>query len=130
MQTLPRTFWRRSLAVALCLSPVAVLAASVIYGVACGTSLTWGLAPVLVAALLAVFNLHLSFTRPLLYRRKHGSMAGYHFVSGVPLFGTALVLAGTLPCFGDVVTASVGLGVLAADPLSPVWFLVITWKDF
>jgi hypothetical protein len=117
------------LAAALCLSPVAVLAASIIYGTACGTSLSWGLAPVLVAALLAVLNLHLSFTRPLLHRWKHGSLAGYRFVSGVPLVGTALVLAGVLPCFGDVVTASAGLAVLAADPLSPLWFLAMTWKD-
>jgi hypothetical protein len=86
-----KTCRRRLLAVALCFSPVAVLAASVIYGAACGTRLTWGLAPVLVAALLAALNLHLSVTRPLLYRRKHGSMAGYRFVSGVPLVGTALV---------------------------------------
>jgi hypothetical protein len=129
LRTLPRNYRRRTLAVALCLSPVAVLAASIIYGATCGTGLTWGLAPVLVAALLAVLNLHLSFTRPLLYRRKHGSMAGYHFVSGVPLVGTALILAGVLPCFGDVVTASAGLGALVVDTLSPPWFLVTTWSD-
>jgi hypothetical protein len=129
VQPIPRNYRRRSLGVAICLSPVGVLVASIVYGAVRGTGLTTGLALVLFAALFAALNLHLSFTRPLLYRWTHGPMAGYRFVSGIPLVGAFFVVAGVLVWFGDVVTASVGLGVLLADTGGPVWFLVMTWKD-
>jgi hypothetical protein len=91
--------------------------------------LTIGLSLVLVGALLAVLNFHLSFTRPLLYRLRHGSSEGYRFVSGIPLVGTFFVMAAVLVSFGEVVTALVGLGVLLADTGSPLWFLLMTWND-
>lgn len=124
-----RNYRRRSLGVAICLSPVGVAVASIVYGAMRGTGLTGWLGLVLFAALFAALNLHLSFTRPLLYRWRHGSMAGYRHVSGFPLVGTFFVVAGVLLGFGDMVTASVGLGVLLADTGSPVWFLIMTWKD-
>lgn len=129
MQPIPRNYRRRSLGVAICLSPVGVLVTSIVYGAVRGTGLTTGLALVLFAALFAALNLHLSFTRPLLYRWTHGSMAGYRFVSGIPLVGAFFVVAGVLVWFGDVVTASVGLGVLLVDTGGPVWLLIMTWKD-
>jgi hypothetical protein len=129
VQPIPRNYRRRSLGVAIYLSPVGVLVASIVYGAVRGTGLTAGLALVLFAALFAALNLHLSFTHPLLYRWTHGSMAGYRFVSGIPLVGAFFVVAGVLVWFGDVVTASVGLGVLLVDTGGPVWFLVMTWKD-
>jgi hypothetical protein len=129
VQDFPRNYRRRLLGIAICLSPVGALVASIVYGTVHGTGLTTGLALVLFAALIAALNFHLSFTRPLLYRWTHGSMAGYRFVSGVPGVGAFFVLAGILVWFGDVVTASIGLGVLLLDTGGPIWFLVMTWKD-
>jgi hypothetical protein len=56
-------------------------------------------------------------------------MEGYRFVSGIPIVGIFFVLTGALLWFGDVVTASVGLLVVLADPGSPPWFLAMTWRD-
>lgn len=129
MQNLPRNYRRRSLGVAICLSPVGVLVASILCGTTRQTGSTTGLTLVLLAAFIAAFNFHLSFFRPLLYLRSHGSLTGYRFISGVPIVGTFFLLVGVLASFGDVVIAWVGLGVLLADTLSPIWFLIMTWKD-
>ena len=56
------------------------------------------------AALLAVicvgYNLHTSFIRPWLYRRSHGDLSGYQYVSGVPVLGSILIGIAALffPC--------------------------------
>src|SRR5437764_703186 len=100
---MPRNYRRRTLGMAICLSPVAALLASIVFGAVRGTGLTAGLALVLIASVFAALNLHLSVTRPLLYRWRNGTMAGYRFVSGIPLVGVFFVLAGVLPWFGDVV---------------------------
>ena len=129
MQPLPRNYRRRFLGVVICLSPVAVVIASILCGTVRGTALTAGLAFVLFAMALAILNFHLSFTRPILYRWTHGSMAGYRFVSGIPLVGTFFVLVGVLVWFGDVLTSSTGLAALLVDTGSPLWLLRSTWND-
>jgi hypothetical protein len=126
---LQRNWRRRAIGLVLCLSPIAILIASLIVGIKRGTALTPGLYYVLPGALIAALNFHLSWTRPLLYRLAHGSMEGYRFVSGVPIVGVFFVLAGVLPWFGDVITALAGLAVLFADTGSPPWFLAMTWRD-
>jgi hypothetical protein len=126
----PRNYRRRSLGVAICLAPLALLAASLVCGMMRPTGVSSvGLGLVLFAGLIAALNLHLSSLRPLLYRWRHGSMDHYRNVSGLPAVGTFGVLAGALLGFGNVATALAGLAVFLADTGGSFWFLVATWQD-
>ncbi len=91
--------------------------------------MTSGVGWTFAAAVLGLFNFHLSFVRPLLFRWRYGSLAKYRHVSGFPVFGTLLVLVGGLLGFGAVITASVGLTAMLLDTGGPPWFLLTTWKD-
>ena len=37
----------------------------------------------IAALIIAVLNFYLSFTRPFLFKIRHGSLEGYHNVSGI-----------------------------------------------
>jgi hypothetical protein len=89
----------------------------------------YGLYVVILAAVIGGFNFWLSCVRPLTYRLSHGSWEGYHFVSGLPIVGTAIVMAGVLLSFGHVATALLGLLVLLMDTAGLPWFLAATWRD-
>ena len=120
---------RRFIGLVVCLAPVLLLVASLAFGLSWQRSLTSGLGWTFAAAVLGLFNFHLSFVRPLLFRWRYGSLEQYRHVSGVPVFGTLLVLVGGLLGFGAVITASVGLVAILLDTGSPFWFLLATWKD-
>ncbi len=127
---LRRNWRRRIIGAAVCVLPIAIAVGSIILGAMRGTALTpYGLFIVLFAAVVGVFNFSLSWVRPLLYRLLHGSLEGYHFVSGIPFVGTPIVVIGVLLSFGDVVTASLGLLVLLMDTGGLPWFLAATWRD-
>jgi hypothetical protein len=121
---------RRSVGATICILPIAIAVGSIILGAVRGTALTpYGLYIVLLSSAVGVFNFCLSWVRPLLYRLLHGSWEGYHFVSGVPIVGTLIVVVGVLLSFGHVVTASLGLLVLLIDTGGLPWFLAATWRD-
>jgi hypothetical protein len=123
-----RRHWRRNLAAAICLSPVALAVGSIALGAVHGTAVTYGLYIVLFSAVIGAFNFNFSFVRPFLYRLMHGSREGYHHISGIPGVGTLIVVVGVLLSFGDIVTASVGLLVLLIDTGGLPWFIAATWK--
>lgn len=115
--------------IVVCFAPVLLLLASVGFWFAGRGGGYAALSTAVVGLLFGVLNSYLSFVRPWRYRRRHGSMNGYRFVSGLPLFGTlSVVLAGLLG-FGELPTAVVGLLALALDTGGSPWFLVQTWRD-
>jgi hypothetical protein len=67
--------------------------------------------------------------RPTLYRWRHGSLAGWRYVSGAPAVGTFLAVLVGLFGFGDWRFATVGLVVLIFDSGGLPWFLIATWRD-
>ena len=69
----------------------------------------------ILAAAIGTLNFHLSFVRPRIFFKRHGSMDGYHFVSGIPGIGTLLVCLGGVLGFGAVGSAIVGITVLVLD---------------
>src|SRR5271156_6312205 len=102
---LRRNWLRRIIGAAICISPIVIAVSSIVSGAIRGTALTpYGAYVVLLAAVIGVFNFCLSWVRPLLYRLVHGSREGYHFVSGIPIFGTLIVAVGVLLSFGPVAT--------------------------
>ncbi len=131
METKPRTrYVRRGIGLALGLAPLAVLGASLFYGLAGHDRMSLlGLVPELLALLVACLNVYLSFVRGRLYRRKRGSLDGYRNVSGIPMFGTALATIGALLGFGSVVCAAIGLVAFGIDTGGSLWFLIVTWRD-
>ncbi len=121
---------RRALGAILALSPVLLLFASIVGGiVGVRTSLVGGMAVMIPAAAIALLNFYLSFLRGRLYVRRHGSLDGYRYVSGLPIIGTVLVVIGALLGFGELAVAALGLVVMAADTGGSVWFLISTWRD-
>lgn len=124
-----RNYFRRSLGLAVCLSPFGLLSGSLVFGLVRQSDMTSGLGVMVGAALLGAVNFHLSFVRPFLFRRRRGSVEQYRHVSGLPLIGTLAVLAGGLLGFGAVVTALLGVAVMLVDTGGSFWFLLSTWKD-
>ena len=119
-----RTNWlRRSLGIAVCVSPLALGLGSIASGLA-------GYAPgrpaaigVVVAALcLALMNFYLSFIRPRLSKNSR-------HVSGIPIIGSLLVIAGLIWGFGCALPAAVGTAAYALDTGGGLWVLIATWKD-
>jgi hypothetical protein len=120
---------RRSLGVVVCFSPVLLLIASLVAWFAGREGGLAGLGLAVIGLLFGVLNAYLSFFRPWLYRRRRGSMEGYRFVSGLPLFGTLFVGLSGVFGFGEPYTTALGLTTLAIDTGGLPWFLVSTWRD-
>jgi formate-dependent nitrite reductase membrane component NrfD len=93
---------RRFGGVALCLLPVALAAACALWQRSLTEAKVYtGLVLAGVACLVGLLNLQLALVRPRLYRRRHGSLEGCRFVSGLPIVGTFLLVAGCLTAFGS-----------------------------
>lgn len=122
-------YLRRAVGIALGFGPVALLLTSCAFAVVERTGGVAGLGFALVGFLFGLLNAYLAFVRPRLYRRRRGSMEGYRFVSGLPLFGTLFVVLAGVSGFGEVPTAVVGLVALALDTGGLPWFLILTWHD-
>jgi hypothetical protein len=120
---------RRSIGLVVCVTPVILLLASIIFGLIRPRSPTSGLGWTIAALMFGLLNFYLSFVRPALFRWRYGSLERYRHVSGFPMVGTILVVVGGLVGFGSVVTASVGLVAMALDTGSSIWFVLATWKD-
>src|SRR4051794_11629068 len=74
----PWNYWRRSLGVIVCLSPLALLLISLIHGSAQHhiVESSLGMGCMLVAAFIGLFNVYLSCLRPVLHRLRRGSWDG------------------------------------------------------
>ena len=128
-----RLLIRNASLVALLLLPVALAIGSLLSGLMSSgfdNGGTWSYTVLGLAGAIAALNLHLAFTRPWLYSlRTRGSMEGYRRASGVPLVGTALVVAAIMMAFGDWSFAAGGLLVLALDVGGTPWFLAAISRD-
>jgi len=123
-------FMRRGIGLFLGLLPLLLLMASIGYGFIHNArpkfaAVGW----IIAAAVIALSNFHLSFIRPRIYFYRHGSMEGYHFVSGVPVVGTFLILFGALFSFGAIGTAIFGIVAYVIDTGGFIWFTKATWRD-
>ncbi len=74
-----------------------------------------GLTLVIAACFLGCLNIYFTFIRPWMYRRKHKSMEGYRLVSGLPIIGTLLAIAGCIIAFGSPVVGICGLLAVLID---------------
>ena len=121
---------RRVFGLVVAAAPLVLVVASLLGGVSAHR--LWSV-PGMVVELLAMavggLNFYLSVLRPVLHARWAGSLEGYRRVSGFPVVGTVLVVAGTLAGFGAIIPAAVGLGALIIDIGGFPWFLVATWSD-
>jgi hypothetical protein len=121
---------RRVVGVILGISPALLLLSSLAYGLAHDVPtrlvvVAW----MAVALLIGALNFYGSFIAPRRYARKHGSMAGYRHVSGMPAIGTILIVAIAIVGFGDWVCSILGSVAFAIDTGGSVWFVISTWRD-
>jgi hypothetical protein len=140
----PRRNWRRrAIGTLFCLAPFALVMLPLVAGLSNdlepfeGFAARWGwhfpiyaaTIGMIVSSLICFVNLHLSFVRPQLYRRRTGSMEGFRSISGIPLIGAGLALVSAWIALGAWGFAIVGFVLLAADVGGPFWFLLATWSD-
>ena len=121
---------RRGIGILVGGSPVLLLGASAVRTVTTGGhASTAGLAVLLVGLAIAALNFYLSFIRPRLFYRAHGSLDTYKFVSGIPIIGTVVVVVGTVLGFGTLLCTALGLLAVVLDTGGSVWLLAATWRD-
>jgi len=82
-----------------------------------------------IALAFAALNFWLSFLRPVLWRRRHGSMDDYRFVSGLPGIGTFFAILACIVGFGGAAPAILALVALTLDTGGIPWFVFCTWGD-
>ena len=89
--------------------------------------LSW--AALLLGAFIALLNAFLHFIRPLFLKLRGILPEEQHYVSGIPLLASFLLMLSTTafhpalwPCFAVSV-------LLLLDTGGPLWFLICTWKD-
>lgn len=123
-----RNYRRRVVGALLLLLPVWLLVASLVVGLGSTRENRLGDWQWIGAAAILpipVLNCYLAFIRPRLY----GARVGYRNISGIPLFGTLLVIVFGWLAFGDWLVATTGLVALALDTGGLPWFLIATWRD-
>lgn len=89
----------------------------------------WATLPLALSLLIAVVNFHLSFIRPLLHKRRTGSLDGYKFVSGIPVVGTVLALLGLAIGYGATIPIYLAGVATILDTGGLPWLLIATWRD-
>lgn len=121
---------RRALAVVVCLAVPVLFVVSFVVGVL-GPSGGWfdGGWPLLISGPVVALNLHCSFVRSIVYRRRVGSLDGYRHVSGIPMIGWIGLILALLAGWGAPGTAAVGLVLCFLDTGGLFWFLVAVWRD-
>lgn len=130
MEQKPTNFVRRTFGVVIAMSPLALLLASIIFGIFQRQQSSFaGIGFMIPAAGFAVINFYLSFIRPRLFHLRHGSMNGYHFVSGFPVVGSILVALGALFGFGAIGSGLIGGASFCLDTCGSGWFVIATWRD-
>ena len=124
-----RALARRRIGALACLSPVLLLLVSLGCGLSKPQDPLPGLAVMGVAGAVALLNVWLSFGRGWLHMARGRDPSSHRHVSGLPMIGTILAVAGYLASFGSIATTALGLAVLAIDTGGTPWFLAATWND-
>lgn len=122
-------FTRRMLGLAVCLSPIVLMAMSFAIGLAYSRNSKAGLTLSVMALLLGAVNFYFWFLRPMAYALRHGSMHGTRHVSGIPGVGSVLTICAAIFSFPDWRTGLVGLMATALDTGGLPWFALMTWRD-
>ena len=121
---------RRVLGVLLCFAPVWLIILSLAWAHAGHIrhirESKYGLGMVVVAIMLGVLNLYLAMIRPALFQRR----PGYRNISGFPVIGTLLVIAGIVCAFGNVPAGILAIVAVLLDTGGLPWFLLWTWHDY
>lgn len=124
------SYLRRGIGVLACGSPVLLLVASMVRAVIAGNRPSAiGAVVMIVAIAIAAFNFYLAVVRPFMFRRRNGSLDGCKHISGLPLIGSLVVVAGAVIGFGSGLCVALGLIAFGLDLGGSVWFLVATWRD-
>jgi len=124
------SYVRRGIGVLACGAPVLLLVASMVSAVIAGDRPdAIGSVAMVVAIAIAALNFYLSAVRPLVFRRRNGSLDGYKHISGLPVIGSLVVVAGAVVGFGSGLCVALGLIAIGLDVSGSVWFLVATWRD-
>jgi len=125
-----KNYVRRGIGVLLCSIPAALaLACALLPERIPPARAAAGFLLAAAACLTGFLNIYLTFVRPKLYEKQHGSMEGYRFRSGLSLVGTVLLTAGCIVAFGDRETGSVALLAALIDPGGSLWIPFLTWKQ-
>lgn len=82
-----------------------------------------------LATLGILLNVHLSWVRPILHKRKQGSMENYKHISGIPIIPSLLVIIAALMLTPRIWPCILATILLLLDTGSPIWFVIMTWKD-
>ncbi len=80
------------------------------------------------AVFFALFNLWLSFGRPMYWRWRYPA-AAYKHASGAPMIGNVLAIAALVAGFGAFSTSLVALVALVIDVGGVPWFVALTWRQ-
>lgn len=120
---------RRTIGACICLSPLALSAASIVKSYGANHADFTAVAFAVGAFALGALNFYLSFIRLWWINRRRGSLDGISNVSGIPMVGTLLVLASMLFGFGSFGTSVIALCSVLLDTGGASWFLVATWHD-
>lgn len=124
------SYFRRGIGVLACGAPVLLLVASMVSAVIAGDRpAAIGSVAMVVAIAIAALNFYLSAVRPLVFRRRNGSLDGYKRISGFPVIGSLVVVAGVVVGFGSGLCVALGLIAIGLDVNGSVWFLIATWRD-
>jgi len=123
-----KSYVKRALGLLIAVIPFALSIASIILTASPFLPKTaWGI--LALAMLIGTMNFYLSFLRPLLWEKKHGSMEDYRFISGLPAIATLGACAATLAGFGSSIIAGLAIVVLVIDAGGLPWFVAATWSD-
>jgi hypothetical protein len=125
-----KNYARRGIGILLFLLPFALIACSLRgrpfhFGKALIPALGGSVGLMVVALLLSSLNLYLSFVRPALFRHR----PDYRFVSGIPVIGTLLVMAGTAVGWSAALPGLLGFIALLLDTEGLPWLIIATWSD-
>lgn len=82
-----------------------------------------------LGGLICVLNAYLSWIRPRVHVARGGTLEDYKFVSGIPLFGTVLVLVGLACVPASLPLTLAALLLIANDTGGLHWFVIGTWGD-
>jgi len=80
------------------------------------------------AMFIALFNLWLSFGRPMYWRWRHPG-AAYKHASGAPVIGNVLAIAALVAGFSAFGTSLVALVAFVIDVGGAPWFVALTWRQ-
>jgi hypothetical protein len=81
-----------------------------------------------MGALACCANFYLSYVRYPIHRLLFGS-AQYRWISGLPLFGTVLLVIGFFAMLPFSYSTLLAVVLLTIDTAGPLWFVMTTWHD-